>query len=202
VLTALTLSCLLIALGVLAAVDVSGAKPPNGAYVATALTVVGLGLLVGSWFGRARGLVWVGVILSVVTLAATAASPWDGRNGGEEAVDVRLRPASVAELPVGGDYGVGSVVYDLRDVDFTGHSAAIKAEIGLGELVVTVPADVDVTVRAQTGVGGLTVFGRNSGGFGNDREVTDVGADGPGGGQLDLDLSTGLGNLEVRREKA
>ena len=71
--------------------------------------------------------------------------------------------------------------------------------MGFGEIVVTVPRDMDVRLTARVGVGGLTLFGQESGGV-NERIVrTDNGPDGIGGGQLDLDLYAGFGHLEVRR---
>jgi hypothetical protein len=193
---------MLVAVGILAVVDVSGADLPEGSYPALALAVLGLGLLAGAWFGRARGIIWIGVILSLVTAVAAVTSPVLDRNRQDGAVHLRISPTSVAELPVGGDYGAGSVAYDLSAVDFTGANASIAASMGFGEIVVTVPADVDVTVHARCGVGGVHLFDGDTGGLGTDRHVTDLGADGAGGGQLTLDLNTGFGNLEVRRAQA
>jgi hypothetical protein len=199
----LTLSVVLLALGVLAAVDVSDANLPHGVYAATALTVVGLGLLVGAWRGRARGLVPVGIVLAIIALAAALTSPWQDRferNGG---VDLNLRPTAVGELPASAEYSAGQVRYDLTAVPFDGQSARLGAQIGFGEIVVTVPRTVDVTVHARTGVGAVDLLSAGSrGGFGTERTITDVGPDGPGGGTLDLDLQAGFGHLEVRRAQA
>jgi predicted membrane protein len=95
------------------------------------------------------------------------------------------------------------VRYDLTGVPFAGQSGRLAAEIGAGEIVVTVPRDVDVTVHAKTGVGQVELLGADSGGgFGTDRTLTDLGPDGAGGGTLDLDLQAGFGHLEVRRAQA
>ena len=199
----LTLSAVLLALGVLAAVDVSGADLPPGAYPATALTVVGLGLLIGAWLGRARGLAWLGAVLAVMTLAAAMTAPWQDRVGRQRGVDLDLRPTSVAEMPANAEYSAGEVRYDLTAVPFAGQTARLGAQIGFGEIVVTVPREVDVTVHARTGVGGLDLLDADSrGGFGTERTVTDLGPDGAGGGTLDLDLQAGFGHLEVRRAQA
>jgi len=198
----LTLSAVLLALGALAAIDASGADLPHGAYPATALTVLGLGLLVGAWLGRARGLVWLGIVLAVVTLVASLTAPWQDRfeNG---QVDLDLRPTSVAELPADAEYSAGQVRYDLTGVPFEGQAGRLGAQIGFGEIVVTVPSDVDVTVHASTGVGAINLLGADgAGGFGTDRTLTDLGADGAGGGTLDLDLQAGFGHVEVRRAQA
>jgi hypothetical protein len=50
-------------LGLLAVIDVSGASIPGTAYVASTLGVLGLGLVVGAWLGRARWLILPGLAL-------------------------------------------------------------------------------------------------------------------------------------------
>jgi hypothetical protein len=198
----LTISATLLALGVLAAVDVSGVNLPDGAYPALALTIIGLGLLVGAWLGRARGLVWIGLVLAVVTLVSSVAAPWHD-NHGRNGVDLDLRLTSVSQLPTDAEYSAGQVRYDLTAVPFEGQAARMGAHIGFGELVVTVPRDVDVTVHASTGVGAVDLLGADtSGGFGTDRTKTDLGPDGTGGGTLNLDLEAGFGHVEVRRATA
>jgi len=186
---------------VLAAVDVSGVDLPDGAYPALALTILGVGLLVGAWLGRARGLVWIGLVLAVVTLVSSVTTPWQHRHGGD--VDLNLRPTSISELPANADYSTGQVRYDLTAVPFDGQVARLGAQIGAGEIVVTIPQDVDVTVHASTGVGAIDLLNAaRTGGFGTDRTITDLGADGAGGGTLNLDLQAGFGHLEVRRATA
>lgn len=196
-----TLSTALLALGVLAAVDASGTDVPGAAYPALALAVVGAGLVLGAWFGRSRGLILIGVVLALATGAAAGADRVGGFGG--DRVDLVLRPVTTAELPSDVEYRVGQVTYDLTAVDLTGGPAGspvdMKVSMGVGQLVVIVPRGVDVTVEADAGVGDLRLFGRNDSGLGNTRTVTDLGDDGPGGGQLDLSVSTGVGSLEVRR---
>lgn len=194
---ALTASVALIALGLLAAFDVAGARPPGGAYPALALTVVGLGLVVGTWFGRARGLVFWGLVLSLATVVGAAADHTRALSG--DSVDRTVTVSSVSQLPSADRYGAGQVEYDLSGLDLAGSTAAMNAQIGFGEIVVVVPRDLDVVVDARTGLGGLTLFGSDTGGASQHRERTDYGPDGPGGGTLDLTLYAGFGHLEVRR---
>lgn len=197
VLFAITISIAAIALGVLATVDGAGASISSGGYPALALAVVGSGLLVGAWRGRSRGLIVVGLVLAVVTAGAVAGDRVTST--GRDRVDLTLRPTTVSELPATATYAVGSAVYDLTAIDFRNESAVAELSIGAGRLVVVVPPDVDVTVEASVGIGQADVFGQSGGGPGIDRTVTDVGADGPGGGSLDLTLGAGVGNVEVRR---
>ncbi len=193
----LTVSVALIALGLLAAFDVAGAQPPGGAYPALALTVVGLGLLLGTWFGRARGLVFWGIVLSLATLVGSVAGHARGLN--DNTVDQTVTVSTVSALPTDDRYGAGQVEYDLTGLDLAGQTASMDAQIGFGEIIVVVPPDVDVVLDARTGVGGLTLFGSDTGGVNQHRQRTDYGADGPGGGTLDLTLYAGFGHLEVRR---
>lgn len=197
VLFAATICFVLIGLGLLGAADASGARVADGAYPALALAIVGAALVAGAWVGRSRGLIVVGLVLAVFTAGALAAD----RAGqyGRDRVDVTVRPTSVAELPASAEYGVGSATYDLRGIDFTTADASMRLSIGAGELVVIVPPDVDVTVDASAGLGATTLFTDSSGGPGQNRTLVDRGADGVGGGSLDLTLQAGLGHLEVRR---
>lgn len=197
----LTVSTALIAVGVLAAVDASGADPWPGTYPAVVLAVIGLGLLAGTWYGRARGLVFWGLVLALVTTAASvaghAAASFPNRT-----VDTTVTVSQVDEVPTADRYGAGQVEYDLSSLDVAGQTVRMRAQIGFGEIVVVVPPDVDVTLDARTGVGGLTLFGQESGGVGDRVQRTDLGADGVGGGTLDLRLYAGFGHLEVRRATA
>jgi hypothetical protein len=189
----LTLSATLVALGLLAAVDFAGAAVPGGAYWATALAVVGLGLVVGSWLGRSRWLIALGVVLAVGTGASLAVERVP------DGVDVRRTLTSMPASGISSEYSTGSVRYDLTGVDFAGLDTSLKVDLGAGEIVVVVPSDVDVVADASTGVGEVTVLGTREDGFGNEVHVNNVGADGPGGGALRVELSSGLGTVEVRR---
>ena len=197
VLFPVTLSLMLIALGVLGAVDGLGGSIDGGAYPALALAVVGAGLLVGAWRGRSRGLIFVGLILAAATAGAVAADR--AEEFGRDRVDLTIRATTIADLPASVDYGVGTARYDLTDVDFTGVDATSNLSIGAGELLVIVPRDVDVTVKASVGLGDADLFNDESGGPSTERTVTDLGGDGVGGGTLDLTMDVGLGHLEVRR---
>ncbi len=197
VLFAATISCVVIALGILGAADSAGGSVAGDAYPALALAVVGAGLVVGAWIGRSRGLIVVGLLLALATAAAVGVERIDTISN--DRVDVTLRPTTLAELPASVKYGVGNATYDLRSIDFTSADVASSLSIGAGEIIVIVPRDVDVRVAANVGVGQADLFGQSSGGPGVQRTVTDLGGDGPGGGTLGLTLDAGVGHLEVRR---
>jgi predicted membrane protein len=89
---------------------------------------------------------------------------------------------------------------DLRAVDFSQQNAATTVVITFGDATVLLPPDVDVTVRAEVSAGAATIFGaRTDGPDRQVRQVTDLGADGAGGGSLRLLVHVTAGTLEVTR---
>jgi phage shock protein PspC (stress-responsive transcriptional regulator) len=196
ILGAVTVSAALLAVGVLAIQDVYWASVPAGMYVAVPLAVVGIGLLIGTWFGRSRGLLALGIVLALALVPTTLAGRLDGELG-----DAHVRIASLDELP---DervrYGGGNIDYDLSAMTLTdADSATLELELGVGNLHVVVPPSADVTITGDVSVGDIRVFDQASSGVGRERTFTDHGPDGPGGGTLTLDLEVGVGEIEVTR---
>lgn len=193
----LTLSAVVVALGILAINDATWAAVPVSGYVATALAIVGAGLLIGTWFGRARGLIVLGILLSLALPLSMVA---DGLNL-DSAGSVTVRPQSVEAVPKGvQEYGAGSVLYDLSELDLTNtDSITLDVDQGVGELRIIVPPTADVTVNADVGLGEIEAFQSRSGGPGSSRTITDLGDDGAGGGDITLNLDLGVGKVEVTR---
>lgn len=195
---ALTLSAVAVALGILAINDVTYAVVPVSAYVALALAIIGAGLLIGSWFGRARSLIAWGLIGTFIALPVAAFGDfldWD-LSGEERTITI----ADVAELPAEPrSHGTGRVVYDLGEMEIADDEPiALDVSQNMGQLHVIVPPTVDVTVNAATGLGHIVAFDEQAAG---NEEVTviDTGPDGAGGGELTLDLSLDLGEIVVER---
>ena len=106
------------------------------------------------------------------------------------------------------DYSAGSLVLDLRDVTFDEDAVTrTSISLGSGQVVVLLPPDVDVRLTGDVGMGRILPFspegwrGANHevAGFGASVERLDTGYDGRGGGQLDLTIDVGMGNVELRR---
>ena len=131
VLGRITLSVLLLVLGITAALDAAGAVDPQARhYLALAIGVLGLGLVVGAWRGRARGLVWLGIPLTVALIAvSTAEVNLDGGAG-----DRQYRPLSVGEVQDRYEVGVGNLELDLSELDFTGRVVSTTASAGIGHV--------------------------------------------------------------------
>ncbi|MFC0007027.1 PspC domain-containing protein [Micromonospora siamensis] len=197
---AVTFSLIFLALGVVALLDLLDVFPIGAAaYFAAALTVIGLGLLVGAWFGRARWLVALGLVTAAALGVATVADSYDGVGGLEG--DVTWAPTSYQELAVRYRNDLGNAVLDLRAVDFDKRETTVDVTVNLGNATVVVPPDVDVTTVAEVRAGEAVVFGERTTGPGGQprKEVTDLGRDGPGGGRLRLVAHVNAGNLEVTR---
>ncbi|MBX6357443.1 MAG: hypothetical protein IRZ05_16525, partial [Micromonosporaceae bacterium] len=193
-----TLSLVLVALGTLAALNLAGVvRVGAGGYLAATLAMVGAGLVVGAWFGRARWLIALGTLLALGLGVASAAEHIDTSNFGS---DLTWRPASVAELDDQYVQNLGSAKLDLRQIDFTGHSATVTARINAGSLEVLLPPDVDTTVEAKINAGDARIFDQQWSGLRvPSRTVSDPGADGPGGGHLQLNIRANASSVEVHR---
>ncbi len=229
----LALSLAILAAGVLGLIGflVPASVGIWGIILAVALTILGLGLLVGSRYGRARWLLWFAVPLAFVTFATVSASNfvrdnpdwnrwvalddsggWGGLTIGDRTWVVE--PEDAADSPLEYRLSAGSAVLDLTELsalsggeiagDQSVQQLTIDAGVGVGELVILIPPDMELELDARVNAGQI------------DTPSTDV-IDG-----TDLDLETtigplanidptytvtidaamGAGNLEVRREAA
>jgi hypothetical protein len=195
----ITLSVLLLVLGITAALDAADVVDPQPRhYLALALGVVGAGLIVGTVVGRAGSLVWLGIPLTFALVAAsTAELSLDGGTGSRD-----YRPLSVADIQSRYEVGIGHIRLDLSGLDFAERTASTEVSAGIGHVEVLVPREVDVRVVARAPVGEAELFGTTVEGTEAERTVTDQGPDGEGGGRLELVLRAGVGRVEVDRATA
>jgi hypothetical protein len=168
-----------------------------GGYFAAMLAMVGVGLVVGGWFGRARWLITIGLLFTIGLGIASAAERVDTRSFGSDLV---WRPASIADLDNQYEQNFGSAELDLRKINFTGQSATVALRINAGDLKVVLPPNVDTTVETVVNVGDAQIFDTQwSGVRVPARKVTDLGRDGAGGGELRLNIRVNAGDVEVHR---
>ncbi|MFE9688427.1 PspC domain-containing protein [Micromonospora sp. NPDC005806] len=196
---AVTFSLIFLALGVVGMLDLLDVFPVGAAgYFAAALATIGLGLLVGTWFGRARWLIALGLVTAAALGIATVAESYDRVRGIDG--DVTWAPVDYRDLATRYQNNFGDAVLDLRAVDLDKKDTQITVEVNFGQATVVVPPNVDVTTVADVNAGDATVFGRRTGGLdGRQWESTELGADGRGGGTLRLIVHVNAGNLEVTR---
>ena len=189
---------LLIAGGILwliqSATDV---KVPWRVALPAALIAVGLALIAGARSGRHSWLIAVGVIL---TISLIAVSSFDIKLEGGVGDRVE-RPTTLAQLQVPSHLSIGQLTIDLRGLQIPagGRTAHLEASVGIGQLLVEVPPGVVVLWHGRVGAGELHVFGRTvASGFDVD-ERSPAPSINPRAAVLALDLSVGLGQIEVTR---
>ncbi|GIG89564.1 PspC domain-containing protein [Plantactinospora endophytica] len=193
-----TFSMIFVAIGMVAILDLTNAiRVQPSTYFAAVLVTIALGLLVGAWFGRARWLIALGLVAACALGISTVAESYTRLHSEE---DVLWAPASYAVLADRYETRLGKATLDLTRIDFTNEDARVNVDVNLGELKVILPPTVDVTVRLDVNAGDAVILDRRYGNFdGSQREVTDLGEDGPGGGKLLLDLSVNAATAEVTR---
>jgi hypothetical protein len=191
----ITFFTMLFVLGMLALIDVAGVSVSVSAYFAAALVTLAAGLIVGAWIGRARGL----IVLAILATLGLAVSSGTERWGGSFSNDV-YRPQSLAAVADQYDFRLGDATLDLRAVDFTGAQQDTTITMNAGQVRVLLPDNVDTTTTVDIDRGRAQILGRDFRGdeIGTQR-VTDEGADGPGGGTLQLNIKMNAGNVEVTR---
>ncbi|MDQ1481819.1 MAG: hypothetical protein QOI44_2680 [Actinomycetota bacterium] len=192
-LTPITLSVLLIGAGAVALLDwIDAAHITFAALLATGLVVVGAALVLSAWFGRARGLIPIGVLLLLATIPASLIDvPISGGIG-----EQTYHPVTRTELRSEYELGIGHMTIDLQDVRLSGRVTTIRGSLGIGELDVDVPANVRVDVRAHAGAGATELFGHEENGWTRDNHVIAAVRQ---RGVLRLVLRVGAGAIKVRR---
>ena len=148
-----TVALVALAEGVLGVVDLAGVGVADSAYPALALGIIAAMLVVGAFWGRAGGLIALGLVAALATAATTATSSFP---------DDRLTyaPTSAADVRDSYDLGGGELTLDLSDVDdvdaLDGRAVTVDG-VG-GRVEVVVPDGVDVTVRTDLFAGDSRVF--------------------------------------------
>jgi hypothetical protein len=194
-----TVSVALIVVGLLIAWNAASDDDVKAvAILASALAVVAAGLLVGAFRGRARGLIVLGILLSIATSATAVAD--DHLVGGTGERD--WAPQTVAQAEAR-DYrlGIGEGRLDLTRLP-AGGTADVVAKVGIGHLLITVPRGARVVVDGHVAAGVMQIAGSPTLEDDDiDRIVTIDPAAGTAstGTEIRIDAEVGFGNLEVRR---
>jgi len=145
----------LIATGLLAIVSqLADVEVGPGQFFGAALTVIGIGLVVGAWWGRARVLILLALLLLPIAVPASFISaPLEGGVG-----DLRYTPVTRAELR--DDYRLvgGRLVLDLTQLKVLDEPMQIAVSVALGEVIVLLPPGASVQLDARVGAGATYVF--------------------------------------------
>jgi len=165
--------------------------------LAAGLVIVGLGLVVAAWRGRAWSMVVLGVLFaSTIALAEVIDVPFDAGAGDRRVVvDTRGELADTHELFAGG------LTLDLTGAPLTDGTTTTEAAVGMGKLRVIVPRDANVEVDARVKAGNIDgdlAPTPDEGGIDLHETFSAGGREG-GGPDLRLELRVGVGELEVDR---
>ena len=183
----LVLSAAILAAGVLALIGflVPASVGIWGVILGITLAILGVGMLVGTRYGRARWLLWLAIPLAFITFATVTASNfvasnpnWDrwtatadgnGQWGGLTIGDRtwQVTPADAAESPLDFQLSAGSGVLDLTELTAIGDSepgkprqrVEIEAGVGVGELIILVPADMQLDLTGTVNIGQIDLPG-------------------------------------------
>ncbi len=181
----------LAALGAWATATGSGAVVA-GVVIALGIALTATALIGGTARRSAPWLLGVALVLAVPAGAVAAADVrFDGGIGERE-----YTPRSVADIPDDGyELGVGRLVVDLRELDWSkGAVVPLRSELGLGQMVVSVPSDVCVSGRAEAKAGEIVVRGEENSGVDPEFDRGAPAADLP---RLELDGELQAGQLVV-----
>lgn len=184
-----TLGLAALGLGTLATLQLAGVDITPSAYPATVLGVTGLMLLVGAFYGRAGGLILVGLLAAATTAVTSVA---DSMEVGQE------RPVlqQASDLKDSYDLGVGELRIDLTDIRDLENldKRTLDLELGVGHILVIVPKDgLNVEAKGTIDAGEVAMFGKTtSDDFRGDNGIVD------GDPTLTIDADLDLGQIEFR----
>ncbi|MFC1417092.1 PspC domain-containing protein [Streptacidiphilus cavernicola] len=165
--------------------------------LASALLVLGVGLLVCSRWGRGRSLaVWA--TLLTLAVAAVGASPVKLNTSFQRTV---WTPATATALLPSYDLSAGQGTLDLSGLTpAPGQSLSTDVHVGVGQLRVILPPGSRVEITAHVGVGSIRLpDGSDSGGLSSNRSTELNPGAAAQHGTINLELNVGAGDVEVNQ---
>ncbi|MGH8912160.1 MAG: LiaF domain-containing protein [Acidimicrobiia bacterium] len=187
----LTIGVGLLALGVMAILDnlTTLVDPEPRHYIALATVVLGAGLVIGAFMGRARWLILLGFFV-IPPLLVSPAAEVDWENGFERVIS----PTELATLAPSYEAAVGQYVFDLTSADWEGQTVDLNVEMAAGRIQVLIPDDIGLTGTATVSIGEIEAPDGGRSGLGDVNRTFDV----PGvAGTLNVDLEMGAGAIEI-----
>ncbi|GAA2800573.1 PspC domain-containing protein [Kribbella solani] len=173
------------------------AGAPTATMLIVGLATLGAGMLLGGFVGRTLALLPLGLLLAVGAVASSV-FPGVPRNFADTNY---VAPAGQTVTATGTSYqfDAGSVKLDLTKATFA-PGAKVEVHGGVGEVVVTLPPNVDVKGDLTTEMGDVAFLNENHSGHNAQLKLDDLGADGkPGPQQVTLDLDLRVGSIKVVR---
>jgi predicted membrane protein len=161
--------------------------------VAIGILLVVVGLAIALSRSHRGPLVVVGVL---VVLLGVPALFVDNDLWTEGVGDQTFAPAASEGLEPF-EHGIGKLTVDLRTPGLELDDRTVEASLGIGDLLVLVPAETDVRVDAHVGIGNIQALGREEDGIDADLERISGTA---GAQEVELELEVGIGSIRVELE--
>ncbi|MCX4748549.1 PspC domain-containing protein [Kitasatospora sp. NBC_01287] len=163
--------------------------------LATGLLGLGVTILVGARFGRARVLVVPALLVTLLLTAVGSTAGTAGAGLGNRS----WAPAGASEVRHSYGLGAGDARLDLSAVDPAGRTVATTLRLGAGDATLRLPADVTVELDARTTVGNIQLPDRVQEGNVGAHVITrlDPVQGTANKGTIELTLQVGLGDIQV-----
>lgn len=192
-----TLALIAIGLGIVGIIDSGSASVDPGVYPAVALAITGAMLVVGSFVGRAGGLIVIGAVATLALSMATVLGTFhvDGRN-------LEAAPKTAAEVQPTYETHMGRIQLDLTEVADREALAGrtIDLDLNAGEITVIVPKSLNVDIEAEMGfAGGINIPGYDGGGVQDRAERRLTGRPATTSAPLVLDIDVRVGQINVEQ---
>ena len=174
-----------------------GAGAATSTMLVIGLATLGAGMLLGGFLGRTLALLPLGILLAVGAVASTVFP--DGPRNFTDVNYVATAGQKVDATNTTYNFDGGAVHVDLTKATFA-PGAKVDVSLGVGEIVVKLPPNVDVEGQLSAEMGDLAWLNEHKGGHNAELALKDLGADqkvGPEKVTLDLDVK--LGSIRVER---
>ena len=166
---------------------------PWASVAATALAVVGVGLLVSALMGRGYALIGPGVFLSLVTLALTMT----GITGTDGYGDRQWAPMNATDLSPNYTLQAGHGHLDLTNLKLAAtDNKTVTVQVNAGRAEVDLPKNVTVNMTCKTLAGHVNCNGQESAGL--NEEITDKYSPSGASGTLNLVVEVRAGEADVQ----
>jgi phage shock protein PspC (stress-responsive transcriptional regulator) len=157
-----------------------------------ATVILGGGLLVGTFAGRARWLIGPALMTGAAAVVASALS-FAGAGITERTGNQTVYIDAGSNVAARYETGMGN--FDLILTEYPS-DLATTVEVGIGNLTVVVPDNAHVQIDARVGIGSIDAFGSTRSGYRRSLSLDDQ----PDGAHMiTLKLRVGAGEIEVRR---
>lgn len=175
-------------LSLLSATDVVDLSYPTW----VGFVLIGIGVAIAFVPGRHPVLVVLGILVALAGIPALVADEKFFEGGVGDSVE---RPESSSQLEPFRQ-AIGKLTVDLTSPDLDLDEVTLEASIGIGELVVRVPDDTDVSLDIHVVAGNADGLGETKSGL--DVDLTSISGT-SGSQELDLKVDAGFGNVRVER---